>query len=140
MSNVEVEAYIIYLCAFAQPQSHQIIQVPTHVETPKVPPSTSTVTTMRQRTPPPSPTSTDTTTTPASTDTTTSSRVNGHDPGKFFLFLFLHSTSVSTLNPFAGLRAQHVRMQRVRTHNPSACSTCPQSGIRGKHFYRCEYH
>ena len=32
MSNVEVEAYIIYLCAFVQPQSHQIIQVPTHVE------------------------------------------------------------------------------------------------------------
>ena len=85
---------------------------------------------MRQRTPLPSPT--DTTAASASTYTIPLHMSTDTTLVSTFIFIFMLTTSASTLNPSAGLRTLHVCTQRVRTHNPSVCSTPPQSGVQGK--------
>ena len=118
MSNMEVEAYIIYLCAFVQPQSHQIIQVPTHIETPTpirltyhhcvnrhhchLPHQWIPLPPLCQCIPLPFCVSMDMTLV------------------SFFIFIFTLTTSTSALNPFVALHTQHVHMQCIHTCNTSA--------------------
>ena len=147
MGNVEVEAYIIYLCAFAQPQSHQLSKSRLMLSHP--PPSASTVSTMCQW-PPHMLIDTPSNIHQLACQQTPLPPPRQHMPLPLqvsmdtnpvgFLFIFLHSQSVhshSIHHRPSYPTCPHASHPHMR---PISMLYASNSGTQGKVFYMCKYY